>query len=124
MRLLLALLLIGIVGCGDGPAPQTANADSVAALEKLGAYVIRNEQDDVVQIQLQRTGITDALMVHLKRLTNLQSLYFRGPKFTNAGLVHLKGLTKLEVLSLFRTKITDAGVADLKTALPNCKIEK
>ena len=45
-------------------------------------------------------------------------------KITDAGLVHLKGMTNLQSLDLGGTKITDAGVADLKKALPNCEIEK
>ena len=45
-------------------------------------------------------------------------------KITDAGLVHLKGLTNLQELDLSRTRTTDAGVAELQKALPNCKIEK
>ena len=45
-------------------------------------------------------------------------------KITDAGLVHLKGLTNLQELDLSRTRTTDAGVAVLQKALPNCKIEK
>ena len=47
-----------------------------------------------------------------------------GYKLTDTGLVHLKGLTNLQSLSLISTKVTDAGVKDLQAALPNCKIEK
>ena len=75
-------------------------AESVAALKKLGAYIRRNEQGEVVEINLMRTQITDE------------------------GLVHLKALTRLQDLSFGRNKITDAGVADLQKALPNCKIVK
>jgi len=39
--------------------------------------------------------------------------------------VHLKGLTNLQSLYLDGTnKVTDAGVADLRKALPNCEIFK
>ena len=40
------------------------------------------------------------------------------------GLVHLKGLTNLQTLSLNCPKITDVGVAELQKALPNCKISR
>ena len=63
-------------------------------------------------------------MVHLKGLTNLQSLDLRKTKITDAGLVHLKGLNKLQWLYLMGTKVTDAGVSDLKKSLPNCEISK
>jgi len=41
---------------------------------------------------------------------------------TDAGLVHLKGLTNLQGLVLPK-QISDAGIAELQTALPNCKID-
>ena len=43
---------------------------------------------------------------------------------TDAGLVHLKGLTNLEGLLLIGTQVTDAGVAKLKEALPDCRISR
>ncbi len=45
-------------------------------------------------------------------------------KVTDAGLVHLTGLTNLQTLNFSFTKITDAGVAELQKALPNCKISR
>ena len=39
------------------------------------------------------------------------------------GLVHLKEMTQLESLGLRDTQVTDAGVDDLQQALPNCKID-
>jgi len=72
--------------------------------------------------------------VHLKEMTNLQTLDLSyttttkenrpGLEFTDAGLVHLKGMTQLQKLDLSGWWITDAGVADLQKALPNCKIRK
>lgn len=41
---------------------------------------------------------------------------------TDAGLVHIKGLTELQDFELRYTQVTDAGVAELKKALPNCLI--
>jgi len=38
--------------------------------------------------------------------------------------VHLKGLTNLQTLNLRSTQVTDAGVAELQKVLPNCKIYK
>ena len=160
MRVLLALLLVGIAGCGGEdnssddvavpPSPavtQPAVADPVAALKKLGAEIERNAQGENVAVYLYDTKITDAGLVHLKGMTNLQvlglpeqftdagmvhlkgltkleALVLGGTKITDAGLVHIKGLTQLQDLGLQQTKVTDAGVADLQKALPNCEIEK
>ena len=75
-----------------------------------------------------REGAGEGL-VHLKGLTNLQSLTLMGrfdnsSQITDAGLAHLKGLANLKKCNLLGTKITAAGVADLQKALPNCKISK
>ena len=58
-------------------------------------------------------------------MANLQPLRLSYTQVTDAGLVHLKGLTNLESLALAsRTQITDAGITELQTTLPNCKISK
>ena len=145
MRVLLAMLLVGVTGCGGGSSSpaQTADADPVAALEKVGAKFKRNGQGEVVEVSLEVTKITDAGLVHLKGMTELQKLNLSRSNITDAGLMHLKGLPNLQNLSLFGTKVTnaglvhlkgltelqelnlrDAGVADLQKALPNCKITK
>ena len=41
---------------------------------------------------------------------------------TDAGLVYLEELTNLERLSLCDTQVTDKGVEKLQQALPNCEI--
>ncbi|MBI83194.1 MAG: hypothetical protein CMJ81_08365 [Planctomycetaceae bacterium] len=121
--------------------------DPVKALEKLGATMRRNERGEVVMLILSRNKkVTDADLVHLEGLINLQSLILWGTQVSDAGLIHLEGLTKLEALSLAETKISDAGlmhlrglaklqqlyldrtpvtneaVAELKKSLPKCMI--
>ena len=68
--------------------------------------------------------ITDAGLVHLKGVTQLQTLNLFRTQVSDAGLVHLKELIQLKRLDLRDTQFTDAGVAELQKALPNCKIEK
>jgi hypothetical protein len=46
----------------------------------------------------------------------------RGTQVTDAGLVHLEGLDNLDFLYLDNTQVTDEGVTKLQKALPNCKI--
>ena len=123
----------------------TSNRDPIAALKKLGTRFTLNDQGEVVHIDYYGPKSTDAGLVHLKGLTNLQALlpphqitdvglaHLKGltklrilnlehTQITDAGLVHLKGLTKLWFLNLIDTQITDAGVAEQQKALPNCKI--
>ena len=139
--------MVILVGCGEANAPPAESspttAESVAALEKLGAKLKRNGQGEIVMVGLVMvslpntpdvTQVTDADLVHLKGLTNLELLSVGGTlltdaggsaQVTDAGLVHLKGLTNLTNLILpYHTQVTDAGVAELKKALPNCDINR
>lgn len=61
-----------------------------------------------------KAQVTDARLVHLKVLTDLQSLDLRGAQVTDAGLVHLDGLAKLRELDLKGTRVTDAGMVHLQ----------
>ena len=67
-------------------ARRRPKIDPVKALEKLGAKIERNEQDDVAGVKLYGTQVTDAGLVHFKRLTNLKSLSLRDTQVTDAGL--------------------------------------
>lgn len=62
---------------------------------------------------LANTGITDAGMVHLNRLSNLRRLNVGYTHLTGGGFEHLKGLAKLESLDLTGTQVTDAGLTHL-----------
>jgi hypothetical protein len=68
--------------------------------------------------------ITDAGLVHLKGLTNLRSLSLDCPRITDAGLEHLAGFTQLEELSLSDTQVTDESVKKLHQTLANCRIHR
>lgn len=58
--------------------------------------------------------VTDAGLVHLKNLPQLQLLALYGSHITDAGLVHLKDLPQLQTLSLDGTHITDVGLVHLQ----------
>ena len=81
------------------PAPADG-VDPVVSLKELGAQIEQDDQGRVVELNLNRTEITDAGLSHLKKLTNLQTLFLKD------------------------TKVTDAGIAELQEALPNCEITK
>jgi len=107
--------------------PKADEAKAIAAIEKLGGRVTRDEKSPgrpVVEVNLWGTKVTDTGLEYLKELTRLQDLNLAGTRVTDAGLVHLKGLTKLQGLHLRKAKVTDAGVKELLKALPNCKIDR
>jgi hypothetical protein len=93
--------------------------------------------DEVLQVHLTNTRLTEAGLVHLRgltdlqtlglgntqdtdaalarlRLTGLQQLWLGGSQVTDAGLAHLQGLTGLQDLSLGSTQVTDAGLVYLR----------
>jgi len=77
---------------------------------------------DLEFLALVNARITDAGLVHLKGLTNLTTLALSGTQITDAGLEHLKGLTKLTELDLTSTEVSDKGIKKLKQWFPNCQI--
>ena len=62
----------------------------------------------------QVPSATDASLVNLNRLSQLQSLDLGGSKITDSGLKHLNGLCQLLYLNLSSTQISDGGLGNLK----------
>ena len=114
MRVVLGVALVGLVVCAGCGPPKPTREEAIAAIKRLGGKVEVDENNDVVDVSLGGTKITDVGLAHLEGLTKLKSLYLSKTEVTGAGLVHLKGLTGLEKLSLFLTKVTDAGLVHLK----------
>ena len=108
-----------------GAVQSTPSEHAVVALETLGAKIKRNSEGEAVAVDLSdKQQVTDADLVHLKGLTNLEELGLFDTQITDAGVEHLAGLTNLTSLNLLQTKITDAGIAELQKALPKCRISK
>jgi internalin A len=59
--------------------------------------------------------VTDADLVPVSKMVSLRHFFLYGdsPRLTDAGLVHLKGLMNLEMLSLTSDRLTDAGLVHL-----------
>jgi hypothetical protein len=88
--------------------------EAIAALVKLGAKIERDDEGNVISINLGNTRISDAGLVHLKGLTSLERLNFMSRSITDEGLVHLKGLKSLVYLGLTYAQVTDEGLVHLK----------
>ncbi len=68
----------------------------------------------VVHVYFNSSWVTDASLVHLTQLTQLQRFDLFSRQVTDSGLYHLKGLTHLQTLGLEDTRVTDAGLEHLK----------
>jgi len=88
--------LTGVSKCND---------EKVAAILPL--------KENIVQLELGRTVITDAALKTIAQLPRLVVLDLRQTKITDAGLESLIGLKKIETLNLYGTEITDAGLKHL-----------
>ena len=119
-RLLGLLLVMGIVGCGDGEQ---------VALEKLRSLGVRIEAGfggSAVYFNHSPNAnkITDDDLLPLLKLRRVEKVSLAHTSITDAGLVQLQGLSNLQEVVLVSTHVTDAGVAALQQFLPNCKITK
>jgi len=117
----LSLTALGLLGFAFAWPPSSAQgADdpkAVAALEKLGATIQRDDKapgKPVSSVHFFQKAIKNDDLVHLKGVPDLKRLELIGTGVTDDGLAHIKGLTKLESLDLGYAKVTDAGLAHLK----------
>jgi hypothetical protein len=61
----------------------------------------------LMKLNLESTSVSDAGLVHLKELQDLEVFTISGPNFTGSGIEHLRDLPKLKDLRLDRSGITD-----------------
>lgn len=85
----------------------------VSKCDDAKAAAILPLKDNIVQLDLGRTHITDATLKTIAQLPRLISLDLRQTQVTDAGLESLTTLKKLQTLNLYGTQITDTGLQHL-----------
>jgi hypothetical protein len=75
-------------------------------------------------LDITETKVTDASAARLARIPGLVSLRAEKTGLTNAAVPQLKKLTKLRSLNLTGTKIGGQPLQDLLKALPECQLEE
>ena len=89
-------------------APHRVTNDSLAHVASFGRLSI---------LDLSHTPrLTDAGLVHLKTLENLQELSLSGTEVSDAGLAHLSGLSSLKQLDLSKTRVVGEGLSHLRAS--------
>ena len=109
--------------CNPGMIWTTEGNFQTPRLSLLQTLFGRDYVETVYLVGFNYTQVTDEGLVHLKRLTNLESLSLTSTQITDVGLEHLKTLDSLQELNLYDTQVTPEGVRKLQEALPNCEIE-
>jgi mono/diheme cytochrome c family protein len=102
--------------------PLAANTNLLSVNYHLVGTAIKDEHlaplkaisEQLVELNLGKTAVTDAGLAHLAGLKWLERLHLEQNAVTDAGLPHLKGLAELQYLNLYETKVTDAGLEHLK----------
>ena len=107
--LLTTLVAIGMSWLTVTMQNQRKQKAAAKAIEKVGGIV-----------KLERTWL--GKLLRDDSLVRVTDVFLSGTPDTNAALVHLQGLSQLQWLDLTGTKVTDQGVKKLQQALPKCNI--
>lgn len=121
--------LTGVSKCDDARlAALEPIKDNIAQLD-LGRTIITDAGLKTVaglsrlaSLDLRQTKVTDAGLETLTSLKNLRSINLFATGITDAGLKHLAAIKSLRTVTLFQSKATPAGVAELKKALPSAHV--
>lgn len=65
------------------------------------------------KVSLTSSGIDDAGLYYLSKMTNLKELYLQKTKLNGSGLIYLQKLPNLEILNLSFTQVDDKAALDL-----------
>ncbi|MBC8872532.1 MAG: hypothetical protein H8E44_24120 [Planctomycetes bacterium] len=100
----------------DYPEGATVPFDELTDLEQItcAGLVHLRALTNLQSLNLSRTEVREAGLVCLKKMTDLRELDLGATQLTDGGLEHLQRLTKLEKLRLGGTHVGDAGLVYLK----------
>lgn len=74
-------------------------------------------EEQIVELELSHSEITDAMISVIKRFENLKYLRLTSKKITDKSLKNLKNLEQLTILNLYNTQITNEGLSSLLTSI-------
>ena len=97
----------------DGPLLRADFLTGVSACNDAKLAILLPLKDQIAQLDLARTAITDAGLQTVAQLPRLASLDLRQTQIGDAGLAHLARATQLRTLNLYGTQVTDAGLKHL-----------
>jgi hypothetical protein len=73
-------------------------------------------------LDISGTSVTDAGLLHLRSIRNLQKLFCLFTQLTDACIPAIAGLENLRELHIMDTEISDEGKQELRRRLPALRI--
>ena len=94
------------------------NTDSI---NKEAIKELANLKEQIVELDLSKSTLTDAMTSEIKKFKNLKKLDLSHTQITDKTLLHLQKAETLKILNLVKTNISQTG---LKNLLLSVKIER
>ena len=117
---IVALLMVGQLALGnEGEEPKAY----VEILSKHGAFTKKNNDAEIVAVNLSGAWIKDDDLKGIESLENLEELFLECTDITDASIQYLRQLTNLKLLNIKTTAISKDAVAELGFALKGCEIK-
>jgi hypothetical protein len=98
---------------GDSPLLRIDFLTGVSACDDAKLEILLPLKEQIAQLDLARTAITDLGMQTLGKLPRLASLDLRQTQITDVGLKQLAQSSHLRTLNLYGTQVSDAGLKHL-----------
>ncbi len=76
--------------------------------------VLKDAANDITELDLSATAITDDSALALTEFTSLRSLKLNQTSITDSALPEIQKLNQLEILNLHSTAVTDTGIKNLE----------
>lgn len=112
--------LLTATGCGGDIQVHSYDLNALTALEQHGPKYELDNKGRVVKLKLDKPGVDDSALQHVKELTELNTLSLYESSVSDDGLANLTGLGRLQSLGLGNTSISDKGLVHL-AQIPSLK---
>lgn len=125
--LLIVAPLLAIAGSYGFRAWYYLETRAASEVKRLGGEVVRNDAHQIVEVQLAGKAITDdqlaGLIPFLVGLPKLKSIQLMSNDISDAGLLQLERLSQVETVYLAQTRVTLDGVAELNKRRPSLTVD-
>ena len=84
-------------------------------ITKNGVEALTNLKEQITELDLSNSSLSDEMTSDLKKLKNLKKLELNNTQITDKTLKNIEGLKHLSVFNIVNTQITDRGLENLFT---------